>query len=61
MEFVLHAPYGYFTFDGACATRALRIGNYRTCSLGTDLNRAWSEPSPVLEQTLVKTKVGFRV
>ena len=31
-------------------------GNYRTCSLGTDLNRAWAEPSPVLEPTLLKAK-----
>ena len=31
-------------------------GDPAVCSLGTDLNRAWSEPSPVLEPTLVKTK-----
>eukprot|EP00899_Mesostigma_viride_P021084 jgi/Mesvir1/28978/Mv17751-RA.1 len=32
------------------------LGNYRTCSLGTDLNRLWTHPSEMLEPSIFYAK-----
>jgi murein tripeptide amidase MpaA len=36
------------------------LGNYRTCSLGTDLNRMWANPTEATEPTLFHTKELIR-
>lgn len=36
------------------------LGNYRTCSLGTDLNRMWGNPTEATEPTLYHTKELIR-
>lgn len=37
------------------------LGNYRTCSLGTDLNRMWIRPGAQTEPTLKEMKDLIRL